>query len=251
MELNPTTVVFEIINFVALLWLLSKLLYRPLRRAIVEREQSMADKQAQIDQRLQEVSALREEWEQKTKQLGLLADQVRSQALAEAVTEQGRMLSQAREDAAAERRKAQALVSAERDAAEQWVRNFAVERSAELAGRLLNALVPHEVDQALTDRLLEEIEHRGEALLGPQSGAEPIVEVAAVRTPPDSVLTRLRTALAAQLSSSPRLTVSEDPELQAGLRLRIGDRVIDGTLAGQLQAFQALARDLAAGDSHG
>jgi F-type H+-transporting ATPase subunit b len=251
MELNPTTLIFEIVNFVVLVWLLSRLLYRPLREAITKRERELAVERAQSQAALTEAAALKTQWEEKNRGLVTLADQVRSEALADAMSEQARMLARAHEEAAAERGKAKTLLHAEREAAEQWVRNMAVERSTDLAGRMLLALAPDAVDAALTDRLIDELAARGRDLLGDQHADDLEVEVVATHAPREPVLERLRGALATALSAPPRLAVREDPSLGAGLSLRVGDRVLDASLKGQLQAFRLLARDLSEDQAHG
>lgn len=248
MGFNLTTLVFETINFLVLVWLLSKLLYKPLRRAIAEREQAMQAEREQTKTLLAQTEVLKHDWEQKNRDLVAVADKVRSEALADAVAEQGRMLTRAREEAAAERGKAERLLQSERAAAEQWVRSAAIERSTELAGQMLLALAPEAVESALVDRLLAEIEQRGTELLGIEPGQPEVeVEVVAAEVPREGVIERLRTTLAQVLSSTVRLTVREDPGLRAGVCLRLGDRLIDASLAGHLQAFRALAQDLAEG----
>ena len=54
-------------------------------------------------------------------------------------------------------------------------------------------------------------------------------------------------------SRRPRLTVKEDESLREGLVLRVGDFVLDASLAGQLAGLRTLARELAddlAHDAH-
>ena len=253
MQLNPTTLVFEVINFLLLVWLLRKLLYRPLRDAIHARELALESERAQTERALTEAEALKQQWEDKNRELVALADNVRNEALADAVAEQGRMLTRAREEAAAEHGKAEALLHAEREAAEQWVKALAIERSTDLAGKMLCLLAPDTVDGVLTERLLQELEARAGELL-PQAGAsgELSVEVVGAHMPPTEVLDRLRTALASASAAPVQLSVREDPSVRGGLSVRVGDRVLDATLEGQLQAFAHLARELAdGGAAHG
>ena len=252
MQINPTTLVFEIINFLVLVWLLSKLLYRPLREAIVTREHALEQERAQSERALSEARALEQDWKAKHAELAQLADRVRAEALAGASAEQADMLSRAREEAAAERSKAETLLRAEREAAEQWVRSTAIDRSTELAGELLHTLAPDAVDLALTEGLIDMLERRGAELLGSDSQPSPALEVELVgaHVPREPVVERVRHALAAVLSESPRFNVREDPSLRAGLQLRVGDRLLDASLAGKLQAFRDVARSLAEGLQH-
>lgn len=252
MGLNPTTLIFEIINFLILLWLLSKVLYKPLRQAIAEREKSLAEEHEHSRATLAEVEELKRQWEEKNQQLLALADKVRSEALEDAVTEQGRILERAREEAATERSKALSMVHAEREAAEQWVRSVAIARSTDLAGHMVMALAPDAVDEALVNLLIRELEHRGSELLGGgEFSDEQDVEIYAVHAPSEEILNRLRAALSKAMAAAPRWIMHEDPSVKAGVRLRVGDRIVDASLSGQLEAFHHLARELEQEDAHG
>lgn len=253
MQIHPTTLVFEIVNFVVLVWLLRRLLYRPLRDAIVEREQMLAAEREEAEGTLQRARALEQGWQVKHQELSGLADQVRDRALATAAAEQRAMLARAREEAAAERSKAEALLRTEREAAEAWVRATAIERSTELAGEMLLTLAPSAVDTALTERLIEELRSRGPMLVRREDdeSVPSDVEVTGARSPEPGVLDRLRRALADVLAEAPRLIVREDPSLRAGLQLRIGDSLLDASLSGKLRAFAQLARELADGSADG
>jgi len=57
-------------------------------------------------------------------------------------------------------------------------------------------------------------------------------------------LDALRGALEGRLAGAPKITVREDPDLIAGWTIRIGDRLFDASIAGELEAFRDLARAL-------
>ncbi|MGF1465535.1 MAG: F0F1 ATP synthase subunit delta [Sandaracinaceae bacterium] len=245
MELNPTTIVFEIVNFVVLALILWRVLYRPLRRAIEAR-------QARIEEDLQAARSAREEaergrqvWEARERELRALREEVRRDALDGVEAERSRILAQAREDAAAELARVRQLLSAEQEAAAAWVRSEAWARSTELAGRMLLTLAPEQAEQALADRLVEVLDaavSRGD-LDAVQEDDAPRVELTGTRTPSADLVARVRAALE-RSGSSPRITTSEDPSLVAGWTLRVGDQVVDGSIAGQLEAFRELAQRL-------
>ena len=46
MNLEPTTLVFELVNFLVLLWVLQRLVYRPLHQAIHARREELAEERA-------------------------------------------------------------------------------------------------------------------------------------------------------------------------------------------------------------
>ena len=83
------------------------------------------------------------------------------------------------------------------------------------------------------DRGLEAFQH-----IAAEAQDEKIATVHAARELTDQELERLRQALSQQYSTSVHLQVVLDPEVVGGLRVEIGDDVIDGTVASKLDDAQ-------------
>lgn len=239
MGFSLTTLIFEIVNFVVLLFLLSRLVFRPIRRAIAERRAALAAQQAEVAERLKQAEALRAEHEQRAKDLELLRAEVLQQAREDAARESARFLEEAREEAAADRARSQRVIDTEREAALGWAREVAIKSGMELAGRLLCVLAPQAADEALVALLCEELGRQAPELR-PADGDElpQVAEVIWARPAEQSQVDRLREALRASLGRDSALSQREDPSLLAGVVLRVGHRVLDASVAGQL-AFLA------------
>jgi F-type H+-transporting ATPase subunit delta len=116
-------------------------------------------------------------------------------------------------------------------------------RSTEDKRRLLHGLLENRVLPA-TGRLVEQsltgthrtasvaIQEYQKVAAGVHGESVAVVRVA--RELPDNELERLRTALTAQYGRDLHLNVVVEPELIGGLRVEIGDDVIDGTVASRL-----------------
>ncbi len=61
-----------------------------------------------------------------------------------------------------------------------------------------------------------------------------VVEVTAASVPADAQLERLRTLLARRYGRTPRINLTVDPEVVGGLRVQVGDDVLDGSIANRL-----------------
>lgn len=243
MSSSVTTLIFETVNFVLLMWILQRLVYRPLRKAIEGRREEIAKKKEEAEHELAEASELRTSWEKKHQELGSLRAKVREETLEGALQERARLLEQARADAAQERTRVERLLESERHSAEEWVRTVAIERGADLAGRLLLQLAPGEVDRVLCERLVDTLgESKGE--LRRQIGDIEAVEVIGAKEPGEALLDPLRKLLTEVAGSPVSIESSTDPSLLAGAVVRFGDTVFDGSVAGQLEAFRALAESL-------
>jgi F-type H+-transporting ATPase subunit b len=246
MGFDWSTFGLELVNFLVLVLVLHRVLYRPLRRAIDERRESAAGAEAELVARREALDTETAELADARASIATLRAKVRAEATEDAASERARILEQAREDAASERARVQALLDTERQAAEAWVKNIAIERGTELAGRMLEKLAPDAIDVALRRALFEALRARaGELRGGAESGDEADVEVTGARFPDDHAVAELREHLTVVLGRRPRLTVKEDESLREGLVLRVGDFVLDASLAGQLAGLRTLARELA------
>jgi F-type H+-transporting ATPase subunit b len=240
MDFNLTTFVFETVNFVVLVFILQRLVYRPLQRAIRRRHEAMDEREERARRAMTEAKALQDEVTTRARGLDTLREQVLREATEQAAEERARILRSAHEDAATERARVQRLLEAEREAAVGWVREMAIEHSTEVAGRLLAQIAPEALDETLTRELLGEL--RGMDL-GETAGLRE-VDVTFAKRPSESTVEGIRRELGRILGAPPRLTQREDESLGAGLVLRLGGKVLDASLSGQLEAFRGRVRTL-------
>ena len=247
MGFSLTTLIFELINFLVLLFLLNRLVFRPIRRAIAERRAALAAQQAEVAERLRQAEALRGEYEQRAQGLETLRAEALQQAREDAAHERARVLEEAKEEAAEDRARGQRVIESEREAALGWAREVTIKSGVELAGRLLCALAPHAADEALLSLLCDELGRQAPLLgLGPKAPAvHPLeTEVTWARPAEQAQVDRLRAAMTAALGREPVLSQREDPSLLAGIVLRVGHRVLDASVAGHLTVLTERARAL-------
>lgn len=237
MGFSLTTFLFEIVNFLVLVWILGKLIYRPLQRSLVERRAALAGREQAAADQLKAAETLALEAKSQTEQIEELRQRTMREATEQAAEERARLLAEAREDAAAERTRAERMVDAERATAHAWVREVAVRHAADVAGRMLVQLAPQAVEGALLDMLVDEIGRRGDALRE-AAGEVTDVSVTGARMPNTDAVERLRQALAGALGRAPRLTLHEDGALGGGLVVRVAGTVLDASIAGELDAFR-------------
>ena len=99
------TVVAQLINFLVLVWLLKRFLYKPILDAIDAREQRVAAELADADEKRKEADSEREKFRQKNAEFDRQRAALMSQASEEAGAERQRLFDEAREAADALRAK--------------------------------------------------------------------------------------------------------------------------------------------------
>lgn len=237
MTFNVWTFVFEIVNFVVLAAILYRLLYRPLREAIAQR-------QADNDRVRAEAEAARKVAEaaqiQLTAQLGDIEKQrqeVLRKAGEAADAEKARRLAEAEAAAAA------VLEKSRRDA-EQLHRDALASLESEVAGlavgladRLLGQAAGTTLNSQLTQRLVESLEATSEderARLRQTNGNEPTL-VQSARAIDDALQCRITTAVQKLLDRNSEVRFEVSPDCVCGSRLQFGGHVWDATLGGALE----------------
>lgn len=249
MQPSLLTFVFEILNFVVLVVLLQRIVYRPLKKGLAARRKELADREASAIKKEGEAKLLVTQNETRAQELAHLREKAFEQAAEEAAAERAHLLTQAREDAAAERARAQRMLEMEREAAQGWIREAAIERSTELAGRLLIELAPEAIDRALIDLLIASIQEKPELFQDEKTAGStaPEVEMTWAKLPKDADIAKIREVLLRMRPPSapaPRLSLRDDSSLLEGAVLRIGFHVFDASLAGQLAVLRDRARSL-------
>jgi F-type H+-transporting ATPase subunit b len=248
MTFNPWTFLFEVINFVALAYVLHRLLYRPLHEAIDRRREEVRRKQAEAEKAREEADAIKQRLEGKLAELELRRQETISQARAQAEVERKNILDAA--ERAVERRQEEFRLALERDRDEmlQKLSGEIVTHALNLAERLLqqsaNSTLQTQLEKHLVetldaippdqrDRLRRDWQAEDRAWL--ERAAEPDVDTL---KPLAEVVTRVAGKVLT-------LDVRNNPALISGARLRIGGHLWDASIAGQLEEARLPSQEIA------
>lgn len=248
LSLDLTTIIFQAINFLVLVVILDRVLFRPILRKAAERVGERERLARELAEERQSAAALRADLEQKLLQLDQERDQWAAQMREEAESDRLELLKEARAEAE------QILVEAEADSyrlRQQAMDDFheqlvsaILDISAAITTRNAPPAVHDSLVQGLSDRIRElgraEMD-RVEAVRRSLGDREPVAYVTSARElsgDQQALLARTLTALA---DRHVNIELSIVPQLVAGLKVRLGDTVIDNTLAGQLEELRQQA----------
>ena len=249
MQLDWSTIVLEIVNFLVLVWILKRFLYRPVLDIIAKRRASIEASMADADKTRREAEALKQQYE------GRLADRDRERAAAretlehELQAERERRMAALAADIAAEREKAR--VADERRLAEfqRQAEQHALGLGARFAARLLDRLTGPELDRRLVTLAVD-----GLAGLAPErraalrSGAAGLQEIEVLSARPLDAAARqeIEAGLQALFARPVTCQYREDPALIAGVRILLGPWVLRANFQDELQGLAELAHEPAA-----
>ncbi|MGY4386096.1 F-type H+-transporting ATPase subunit b [Pedobacter sp. UYP24] len=100
MQINWFTVIAQIINFLLLVWLMKKYLYKPIIQAVDEREKKIASELADAKSKMVEAKKEQDEFQKKNEALDLNKKKVMDQALADAAAEREKLMDAAKKEGA-------------------------------------------------------------------------------------------------------------------------------------------------------
>lgn len=238
--INPGFLLSQVVNFLILFAGLYFLLWKPILKMLDERKE-------RIQQGLEDAERAREERDRAQAEF--------NKRLEEAAQERERIIARAREEAQGERKAI--LAEAEQEAERVLIgarEEAQLERERileELRGQVAllgiaaaNRLIGEALDEERQRRLVDEF------FSGISAGRVQIIDEAelAVGEAKAQVTTALPLSeeekatlasnLTARLGIEPQLEFDVDPAILGGLVLKVGDRVIDGSVAGKLGALR-------------
>jgi len=238
LSVDWVTILLQALNFLILLVILQRFLYRPLRTKMKEREEEIVSEISEAKQRAEAAEREREALEEKLEEAQEEAEKIRREAREEAAERREEILEQAREDAADVRQEANERIQREEQAARERIQESARQTAVKLAKDLLRETGGKALHDQLVDRFLSGEEDLGDADLDRLADAirkaDGAVRVRTAYPLEADDLQRLRDDLRDRLpwddeSSVPELelSVEEDPELVAGLTLLSGNVALD------------------------
>jgi F-type H+-transporting ATPase subunit b len=247
MQLDWSTLLLEVINFLVLVWILKRFLYKPVLNVIAQRK-------AAIDKTLSDAEALqRDAKELEQKYQARLADWEREKdALRRELTEelhaQRERLSAELQSSLVQEREKQTVL-AQRRLAEletQAVRK-GMQQGLQFTARLLERIAGAELEARLVQLALDDLPHlsdtQKEALRSAARDSQRVMKVTSAFPLPAAQRDALAEALKSAARPDVTCTFHEDASLRAGLRISFGPWILRANLQDELAFFAERARD--------
>jgi F-type H+-transporting ATPase subunit b len=225
------TFVFQAINFVVLVFILWRLLWKPLRTHMAARAETIRQGLEEAEAGRTEAERLRKEAEDALARSRRAEEEAAHRAEAKAEARRAELIAQARTDAAAERDRMLAQVRAEQQRREaEFLRSLGPELAA-IVARIVGGLGrPDLLHEAACARFAAHLRDLPDEERKKLAGVAK-VDVATAR---EGVPDELRDELAA-LFPAAEVSYETDDACLAGARLRAGEFVYDGSLRAQVK----------------
>lgn len=236
MSVNWITVAAQIVNFLVLIWLLKRFLYRPILDGIDRREAQITERMALAETAREEAEHAEAEHKTAIAALAVEKSAILDAARTQAEAESAKMRNEARETIDDEQAEWRRRVNAERTAYLTRLRDGGAKAILSLTRKALKDLA----DARLEDRIVARVESQL-ADLGPEllSGTDKTVHAVAVSSFPLDKARRdsMHLALNAVVKDVP-LDFEMDPKSSPGLTLQLGGARVGWTVDSYLDGLE-------------
>ena len=250
LDLDAATLIFQIINFLVLLWALSKFLFKPLMGKMGARGQAISDTLQGARDQEAEAAHLKAEWEEKLR----LLDEQREDTLQAAQVEASRRSAELMQEARIrlDRLTEEMRTDLDRQRYELVVRHYdeILDTIVAISGNVVQSVTTRRTHDDLVTNFAASIYQM------PQSDVEEYRRLMAGRVPTAFVATpvalsadqtkTLSDTLSSLVDRRVELRVTIEPSLIAGIQVRLSDKLVDNSISQQLERIRDRVRsDLA------
>lgn len=245
MELDWSTFVLEIVNFLVLVWILTRFLYKPVLKVIGERKASIDEARTASERVRAEAEALRQQYEGRLGDWEREKARARSQLIEEHTAERARSMAALRIQLDQERERARVVEERRVREAIQRAEETAITQGGQFAARLLSRLTGPELEAKIIDLFLADLQKlpddRLQAIRTNVSGGAALLKVTSAfpLTPPQHEA--LIGALKKLTEREVVCEFLEDKNLLAGVRISVGPWLLCADLQSELGFFAEAA----------
>ena len=245
------TVGAQVLNFLILVWLMKRFLYRPILDAIDARETRIASELADADAKRAEALAERDAFEQKNEMFDQQRAELLSKATAEASEERQRLLDEARVAAAALNAKRQDALRSEAHSLNETIRRRTEHEVFAIARKALTDLA----SISLEERMSQVFICRLRALDGPAKDrlaealatvSEPVFVRSAFELPEEQ-RALIQHALDETFSKTVQVRFETAPNLISGIELSAGGQALAWSIDDYLASLEKEVGELVNG----
>jgi F-type H+-transporting ATPase subunit b len=248
MLINWFTVFAQAVNFLILVWLLKRFLYKPILNAIDAREKGIATQLAQAEAKVAEAQKERDDFQHKNEAFDQQRAALLTKATDEAKVERQRLIDEARKDADALRAKRQAaLQSEQRNLNQEILRRtqkevFAITRKtlADLAG----ASLEERMGDVLVDRVRALTGQAKEQLATAFKSSDHRVSVHSTFELPPAQRSAIESAVKETFAPEAQVQFKTAPDLVCGIDLSTNGHKVSWSIADYLATLEKSAGEL-------
>jgi F-type H+-transporting ATPase subunit b len=242
------TVAAQVVNFLILVWLMKRFLYKPILRAIDEREKRIATELANADKKKAEAQKESDDFKHKNGEFDKQRAALLSKATDEARAEHQRLLGEARKDAAALSSKLQEALRDQEHTLHQAISRRTQQEVFAIARKTLTDLSTVSLEERLGEvftRRLREMDAEAKATLAQalKTASDPALVRSAFDLPAQQ-RAAIQNALNETFSADIHIRFETAPDLISGVELSTNGQKVAWSIADYLASMEKSVDEL-------
>jgi len=229
MTIDWWTLALQAVNFLVLVWLLQRFLYKPVMAVIARRREEAQRALDEAARREAEADRARRGFEQEQAGVSAMREKVMAEARDEIEAERKKTIEQARQEAAEVMKTVRAKLADERDEALEQLRGRAIDLGADIAAQLLKETASEAMSDVFLARVCDHLANLPEnerAELRKALGDGGRVTVVTAPALDEAQQKRWRERLEAVLGGGAAIDFDADDSLIAGAELHFRDAIL-------------------------
>ena len=239
MELSPTTFLLEVVNFLILIWVLKRLFFAPVKKAIESRKAEIKQSLNEAVKEKERALELQHQYEGRMKTWSAERESRERELKSDIDAERGKRMRALEGELSLERERLLAKSAAEQAEKDSEREKVAIQQSAKFLSKLLSEVASEELEAALIRLLIRKIQKHPDRLHLPGDSSQS-VKVATAYELPKNLRDELLTALFPERQVQSR--IERDPSLIAGIELSVGSMIFKANLRDELSYFSEVER---------
>jgi len=238
LQLNWSTVLLQILNFVIMALVLWRFLFKPVARILDERSARVTSALDEAEQKRQAAEAMRTEYEGKLAEAEERVIAMQQQGQEELARARREVLDETRQELTAMRENVEREIREARQQAILQHRQALGERITTLSARMIREATGDDFQEASMQRFVEQLATLPEEEYRQAAEEELRAQLVSARELPAERRAKIEAQVGKLAGQPVEIAYRIDPSLVAGATLRLGDVMIDGSLAGQLERLR-------------
>jgi F-type H+-transporting ATPase subunit b len=245
MLINWFTVFAQAVNFLILVWLLKRFLYKPILNAIDAREKGIATQLAQAEAKVAEAQKERDDFRQKNQVFDQQRAALLTKATDEAKVERQRLIDEAKKDADALRAKRQAALESEQRNLDQEIVRWTQKQVFAITRKALTDLAGTSLEERMGDVLVGRVralnDEAKEQLTTAFKSSDHQVSVHSTFELPPAQKSAIESAVKETFASDAQVQFETAPDLICGIDLSTNGHKVSWSIADYLATLEKSA----------
>ncbi|RMA97238.1 F0F1 ATP synthase subunit delta [Hydrogenothermus marinus] len=245
MKFDLLTYLFEIINFFILLWILKKLLYKPVISVLKKRKEYIDTKIREAEEAQAKVEKLKQEYEKLLQDIENIKKAKLAEITKQVEEEKEKLYKQMKAELDAEREKFLESLQIEKKEVINEIKEFIINYSLQFVSKILVKVSDENLHKNLFKLALEAIENlpdEDKKSISEELKHQKFILIETAYPLTEEEKNKLKDLIKKEFGIEVSIKEEEKKDLIAGVSIHIGSKLIDLSLEGQLSVFQNIMR---------